>query len=301
MTATSVGGTALPTVGFVGVGIMGHGMASCLMAAGYDLHVIAHRNRQPVEDLVSKGAHEAAALADLASASDIIILCVSNSDVVAQVVNDLSPHLSSGMALIDTGTSDPEATKQVAAQLSALQVDFVEAPVTGGVKQAADGQLGALVGASDAAFARARPVLEAFCAQVHHFGAPGAGNTAKLLNNYMVMGLIALITETFTKADQAGVDWQKLYDVVICGSADSGALRRIIGNALEGDFKGYVFDVKGALKDINYFCDMAESMDGKSQLASAVQQVFVDANAAGHGERLVSELLSPDVRSPRAN
>lgn len=275
---------------------MGHGMASCLLAAGYPLHVVAHRNRQPIDDLISKGAREASTLAELAPNCDVIILCVSNSDVVAQVVNDLSPHLSAGMTVIDTGTSHPEATKQVARQLEDLKVNFVEAPVTGGVKQAAAGELGALVGADETIFEKVRPVLDAFCAQVHHFGPPGAGNTAKLLNNYMVMGLIALITETFTKADKAGVDWQKLYDVVICGSADSGALRRIIGNALEGDFKGYVFDVKGALKDINYFCDMAESLDGKSQLAAAVQQVFIDANAAGHGERLVSELLSPDIR-----
>lgn len=275
---------------------MGHGMASCLLAAGYPLHVVAHRNRQPIDDLISKGAREASTLAELAPNCDVIILCVSNSDVVAQVVNDLLPHLSAGMTVIDTGTSHPEATKQVARQLEDLKVNFVEAPVTGGVKQAAAGELGALVGADETIFEKVRPVLDAFCAQVHHFGPPGAGNTAKLLNNYMVMGLIALITETFTKADKAGVDWQKLYDVVICGSADSGALRRIIGNALEGDFKGYVFDVKGALKDINYFCDMAESLDGKSQLAAAVQQVFIDANAAGHGERLVSELLSPDIR-----
>lgn len=275
---------------------MGHGMASCLLAAGYPLHVVAHRNRQPIDDLISKGAREASTLAELAPNCDVIILCVSNSDVVAQVVNDLLPHLSASMTVIDTGTSHPEATKQVARQLEDLKVNFVEAPVTGGVKQAAAGELGALVGADETIFEKVRPVLDAFCAQVHHFGPPGAGNTAKLLNNYMVMGLIALITETFTKADKAGVDWQKLYDVVICGSADSGALRRIIGNALEGDFKGYVFDVKGALKDINYFCDMAESLDGKSQLAAAVQQVFIDANAAGHGERLVSELLSPDIR-----
>ena len=227
----------------------------------------------------------------------MIVLCVSNSDVVEKVVSELTPDLRPGMMVIDTGTSSPVSTRQVADQLAALDVSFVEAPVTGGVKQAAAGELGALVGSDEATFEKVRPLLEAFCAKVHHFGPPGAGNTAKLLNNYMVMGLIALITETFSKADQADIDWQKLYDVVICGSADSGALRRIIGNAVNGDFGGYVFDVNGALKDISYFCDMAETMDGKSPMAAAVQQVFADAVAAGHGERLVSELLAPGVRN----
>ncbi len=296
MTTSSAGGTDLPRIGFVGAGIMGHGMANCLLRAGYQLHVVAHRNRKPIEDLVANGATEATDLEELASNSDVIILCVSNSDVVVQVVGDLTPYFRAGMVLVDTGTSNPTSTEQVAQQLTDLKVTFVEAPVTGGVKQAAAGELGALVGADETAFKQIRPVLEAFCAQVHHFGPPGAGNRAKLLNNYMVMGLIALVTETFTKADQANVDWQKLYDVVICGSADSGALRRIIGNALEGDFRGYVFDVKGALKDINYFCEMAEAMGDKSPLATAVQQVFEQAHADGHGDRLVSELLSPEVR-----
>ncbi len=296
MTTSSAGGTDLPRIGFVGAGIMGHGMANCLLRAGYPLQVVAHRNRKPIEDLVANGATEAKNLEELASNSDVVILCVSNSDVVAQVVGDLTPYLRAGMVLVDTGTSNPTSTEQVARQLADLNVTFVEAPVTGGVKQAAAGELGALVGADKAAFEQSRPVLETFCAQVQHFGPPGAGNRAKLLNNYMVMGLIALITETFTKADQANVDWQKLYDVVICGSADSGALRRIIGNALQGDFGGYVFDVKGALKDINYFCEMAEAMDDKSALATAVQQVFEQAHADGHGDRLVSELLSPEVR-----
>ncbi len=296
MTALPAGNSELPRIGFVGVGIMGHGMASCLLRAGYPLTAIAHKNRKPVDDLVSNGAREAASLAELAAQANVIMLCVSSSAVVEQVVNALAPHLRAGMTVIDTGTSSPVSTQHVAAQLAALDVAFAEAPVTGGVKQAAAGELGALVGADQETFESVRPFLDACCAQVHHFGPPGAGNTAKLLNNYMVTGLIALITETFSKADQANIDWQKLYDVVICGSADSGALRRIVGNAVEGDFGGYVFDVKSALKDVNYFCEMAETLDGKSPLAEAVQQVFAQATEAGHGDRLVSELLSPEVR-----
>jgi len=287
----------LDPVGFVGVGIMGHGMASCLLKAGYPLNVIANRNRQPVNDLVSKGANESESYTQLAEESSMIVLCVSSSAVVESVVGKLTPHLSASQTIIDTGTSSPDSTREIAERLSKLGIDFVEAPVTGGKLQAAAGELGALVGATETAFEKSQPLLSTFCKQVHHFGAPGAGNTAKLINNYMVTGIVALITEAFTKADTANIDWSKLYDVVTCGSADSGALRRIIGNANEENFKGYAFDVQSALKDIRYFCDMAEQFGGVSPLAASVRDVYEEAVSAGHGERLVSELLAPGVRN----
>lgn len=285
-------------IGFVGVGVMGHGMASRLLAAGYALTAIAHRNRAPVEDLVAKGAKEAADLAALVAASDTVMLCLSNSDVVEQVIGEMRGHLRRGMMVIDTGTSRPESCRRLAEDLGTIGVDFVEAPVTGGIKQAAAGELGALVGASEDAYRRAEPVLQVTCGTVHRFGAPGAGNTAKLINNFMVFGIAALVIEAFTKADRANIDWQKLYDVVICGSADSGVLRRIIGSAVEGDFKGYVFDVAGALKDMRYFCDLPEAIGAETPLDQAVRDIYETAVADGHGQRLLSELLAPGIRRP---
>ena len=283
-------------IGFVGVGVMGHGMAACLLAAGFQVTVIAHRKRHRVDDLVAKGAVEVGDYQALANASDTVILCVSDSTVVQCVIDALKPVLRAGMTVIDTGTSNPVATRAVDLELSELSVAFVEAPVTGGVQQSAAGELGALVGCDALIFERVNPLLKVFCKTVHHFGPAGNGNTAKLLNNFMVFGIAALVTEAFTKAEQAGIDWRKLYDVVICGSADSGVLRRIIGNAINDDFKGYVFDLRGSLKDVDYFCELAQSMGGESPLATAVHGVYAEAVANGHGERLLSELLAPDLR-----
>lgn len=279
-------------IGFVGVGVMGHGMASCLLEAGYPVSVIAHRNRQPVEDLVSKGATEARSYAALAAESNVIILCVSNSRAVEEVIDGLRPALRPGMMLVDMGTSSPDATRAVYDTLTKLDVSFVEAPVTGGVRQAASGELGVLVGADADAFETVRPLLESMCRTVHHFGLPGAGNTAKLLNNYMVFGIAALVFETFDKATKAGIDWQKLYDVAICGSGDSGVLRRIMGAAVQGDYKGYVFSVDGALKDMRYFGELSDSMGGLSELARAVTDVYEKAVSEGRGEYLLSELVA---------
>lgn len=280
-------------IGFIGAGAMGHGMASCLLAAGWPLTVIAHRQRAPIDDLVGQGAAEATSYRQLAAASDTIILCVSNSAVVQSVVESLGGALRSGMTLIDMGTSSPDATRDLAAALASRGVAFVEAPVTGGVKQAAAGQLGALVGAHAADFEAVRPLLSVMCRTLQHFGPAGSANTAKLLNNYMVFGIAALVVEAFGKARDADIDWRKLYDVVLCGSADSGVLRRIIGAATEGNYQGYVFSVDGSLKDMRYFGELSESMGGLSDLGRAVIEVYEKAVAEGHGERLLSELLAP--------
>ncbi|MEL0112598.1 MAG: NAD(P)-binding domain-containing protein, partial [Rickettsiales bacterium] len=104
-------------VGFVGVGLMGHGMAANLMAKGNELTVIGHRNRVPVEDLVSRGAAEAETLQSLCEASDILFFCLSDSSVVEQVVADLRPRLRDGQIIVDTTTANPVSTKRLHAAL----------------------------------------------------------------------------------------------------------------------------------------------------------------------------------------
>lgn len=280
-------------IGFVGAGAMGHGMACRLLDAGYDLAVIVHRNRGPVDDLVAHGATEVRSYDELAAGREAIVLCVSDSRAVEEAIGRLRPALRAGMMIVDTGTSSPESTRSIHRQLAGMGVSFVESPVTGGVKQAAAGELGALVGADPDVFDEVAPLLACMCSTVHHFGPPGAGNTAKLLNNYMVLGIAALVTEAFGRAREADIDWQKLYDVVVCGSADSGVLRRIIGSAVQGDYRGYVFSVDGSLKDMRYFEALCESMGGVSELGKAVTRVYEKAVSDGCGDRLLSELLRP--------
>lgn len=282
-------------IGFVGVGGMGAGMVARLLAAGRPVTVLAHRSRGPVEAAVAAGAAEAASAEALATASDVVILCTRTAATAEETVARLLPHLAAGALVIDTGTAPPEVPRRLHAQLAAQGVGFAEAPLTGGVRQAAEGTLGALVGAEPAVFERARAVLADCCASVRLFGPPGAAATAKLLNNYMVMGIIALVTETFGRARDAGIDWRALYEVATRGSGDSGALRRMVGNAVEGDFRGYVFDVASALKDLDYFDGVAADTGGPSGLSEAVHAVFAGAVAAGHGGRLVSELLEPGL------
>lgn len=282
-------------IGFIGLGAMGHGMAANILAKHGQLTVLGNRNRAPVENLVARGAVEAASNGEVAQGCDVILLCLPNSKVVERVIEDMGDALSGGKTLIDTGTSSRDSTLTLANLLQDRGVLFAEAPLTGGKTQAENGELGALVGAEDEIFHRIEPVLNMFCASVQHFGPVGSGAAAKFVNNYMVMGIAAVVCEAFQVARLTNSDWGKLYDVVIRGSADSGVFRRIIGNAKDGDFEGYVFSVENALKDMGYISEMNASLGRNTALNQAIHAFFQSATDAGHGDKLLSELMRPEI------
>ncbi len=146
-------------IGFVGVGLMGHGMAKNILAGGYSLTVIAHRNRAPVDDLVAQGATEAGSLAELAAASDVVFICAPGSPQVEAIVEALAPSLAKGSVIVDCSTSDPVSTEAIAARLAGQGVSLADAPLGGTPVQAEAGELSTMVGADDATFARIEPIL----------------------------------------------------------------------------------------------------------------------------------------------
>ena len=270
--------------------MMGHGIALSLLRHGHQVSVKAHRNRAPVDDLVSRGAREAKTTAAIAEA-DVIILCVSTSEVVAETVADLTPHLRRGHIIIDCGTSAPAVTRELARLLATKGVTYADAPLTGGPDQSAKGELGVLCGAEADTFARIGPVLKCFATTVRHFGPPGSGHTAKLISNFLVTGMIALVTEAFTAARRADLDWRSLYEVMQNGSGNSGVLHKMMSGALDGGFDGYRFSIANAAKDIGYYREVAAELDCGSDLTEAVALPFVEALKAGRGGLNVSRLL----------
>ncbi len=282
-------------IGFIGLGVMGHGMAANILAKQGAVTVLGNQNRAPVDDLVAKGALEAQSAAALAEACDVILLCLPNSDVVERVIEQMGGSLSAGKTLIDTGTSSRDSTLKLHKKLGSRGVRFAESPLTGGTQQAQNAELGALVGADLDVFERIEPILNMFCATVQHFGPVGSGAAAKFVNNYMVMGIAAVVCEAFHVARLTDSDWGRLYDVVIRGSADSGVFRRIIGNAKDGDYEGYVFSIENALKDMGYISEMNGELGRNTALNKAIHAFFQDAVEAGHGPRLISELMRPEI------
>jgi 3-hydroxyisobutyrate dehydrogenase-like beta-hydroxyacid dehydrogenase len=281
-------------VGLIGAGMMGHGMAANLLKAGHQVTVIAHRNRAPVEDLVAKGAVEAKTLAEIAQA-EVILLCVTTSKVVEDTIRQLRSHLRPGQIVMDAGTSAPAATKKLADELEGLGVAYADIPLTGGPEQAEQGVLGVLCGASPETFARIEALLACFATTIRHMGPPGSGHTAKLISNYLVTGMVALVAEAFGTARRAGIGWKDLYEAMLNGSGNSGVLRKMVEPALRGDFDGYRFAVANAAKDIGYYAELAEGLGCSSHLTETVAETFTRAVETGHGGRNVSHLLDPAI------
>jgi 3-hydroxyisobutyrate dehydrogenase-like beta-hydroxyacid dehydrogenase len=282
-------------IGLIGAGMMGHGMAANLLRHGHGVAVVAHRNRAPIDDLVARGAVEAADAAAIARTCEVIILCLSTGKVVSDTLAKMRPALRKGQIILDAGTTDPATTRQQARDLKGLGVAYADIPLTGGPEQAEKAELGVLCGADAATFATIEPLLKCFATTIRHFGPPGAGHAAKLVSNYLVTGMVALVAEAFGAAHKAGIDWRSLYEVALNGSGNSGVLRKMVGPALEGDFDGYRFAIANAAKDIGYYVDLADGLGCRTALTDAVADIFARALATGHGGRNVSHLLDPAI------
>ncbi|MGB3553433.1 MAG: NAD(P)-dependent oxidoreductase [Jannaschia sp.] len=268
-------------IGFVGTGLMGHGMAANILAAGYPLTVIAHRNRAPVDDLVGRGASEASDLAALAKASDIVHICAPGSPQVEAIVDMLAEHMAAGGAVIDCSTSNPVSTEALAAKLAARDIAMIDAPLGGTPVQAEAGELSAMVGADDAALARVRPVIEGWAKTVAHVGGPGAGHKMKLLNNFLAMGYGALYAEALALAEKTGLG-TATFDSVIRGSRmDCGFYQTFMGYAVEGNDEAHKFTLTNALKDMTYLAAMAGGAGVANPVGAAIRNSYALAVGTG--------------------
>ena len=189
------------TIGFIGVGLMGHGMAKNIVEKGYPLTVMGHRNRAPVEDLLKRGAKEAKSAKEIGAASSIVFLCVTGSREVEAIVrgpDGLVAGLKPGSIIVDCSTSDPTSTMALAEELKSHGITLVDAPLSRTPKEAWEGMLDTMVGATPEIFARLKPVLDTWAGRVIHIGNTGDGHRMKLLNNFISMGYAALYAEALT-------------------------------------------------------------------------------------------------------
>ena len=278
-------------IGFIGVGLMGQGMVMRLLRAGHDVTVLAHRNRAPIEAVLAQGAQEAGELEAIAKKAQIIFICVDRAETVEKIVTLLLPLVKRGQIIVDATTSRPEVSQRLAGELELRGTAFADAPMTGGPEQARSGEAGALVGADPRIFETIQPLIASYCSRVEHFGPVGHGHMAKLISNYLACGMIALIADSYGLARKAGIDWRKLYDVQLKGSTNSGALRKMIGPALEGNYDGYLFSIANAAKDMGYYCELANSLDHPASLAQAALSLLQARKLKGDGDKNVSRML----------
>jgi len=279
-------------IGMVGLGLMGHGIAKNLLAKGHALSFKAHRNRAQLADLLAAGAREVQTLAELAEASDIVILCVTGSpEVEATLDVGLLAATRAGQLIVDCSTAEPDSTARLRAACEARGVRFVDAPLARTPKEAEEGRLNTMVGADAADFARLQPVLKAFCENVIHVGPPGSGHVLKLINNFLALSIAASTAEAFAAAAKAGLPLAKLVEVISAGGVSSGVFRMIAEGAARGDFAGMKFTIANGRKDMSYYTHMTERLGVPSFVGEAVHQSLVQAAALGLGPRFMPSLI----------
>ena len=269
------------SIGFVGVGLMGHGMAKSILEAGYPLTVIAHSNRTPVEDLVSRGASEANTLEELASKSSIIHICAPGSPEVEKIVSTLMKSMKPGSVIVDCSTSDPNSTISLAGQLDETGFHIADAPLGGTPVQAENGELSTMVGADDEIFERVKPVIGAWAQAIVHIGPIGTGHKMKLLNNFLSLGYAALYSEALALSEKVGITSAQ-FDSVIRGSRmDCGFYQTFMECVVEGNREAHKFTLKNALKDLIYLESMADGVTLANPIGNAVKNSFAQAISVG--------------------
>ena len=284
-----------PRIGFVGVGLMGHGIAKNLLAKGFPLTLRIHQNRKAAEDLFEAGAKEASSYAELARSSDVFMLCVTGAPQVEEVVlgaDGVASGAQQGLIVVDTSTSEPATTARMRKLLDDQGVRFVDAPLARTPVEAEQGRLNIMVGSDDATFETLKPVFAAFCENIIHAGPAGHGIVLKLINNFMAQAICTATAEACAAAAKSGLSMTKLHQVISAGAVNSGLFQMIVGKMLEsGDLSGLKFTLTNAAKDLRYYTHFTESMMLPSLIGEAVHQSLVMANALGFGDKYVPSLL----------
>ncbi len=289
-----------PRIGFIGLGMMGRGMARNLLDKGFALTAMAHRRREALENLVADGAREAATARELAEASDVVILCVTGARQVDAIVHGEMGLLAGcrpGTIVIDCTTSEPGTTLAIAVELAAKGAQLADAPLARTPVEAEAGRLNTMVGASRETFARIEPVLEAFCENIFHLGEVGTGHKCKLIYNFLAMGQAALIAEALCACAATGVGLDKYAEVVSAGGANSGIFQLLVPKVLaEGDVSGLQFSLANAENYIRYYTHMTGTVPPEGSLGQTVHNTLLQGLALGFTAGLVGSLIEAQAK-----
>lgn len=285
------GSVAVERVGFCGLGTMGGAMAANLRRAGFPLTVW---NRSPgrATELLALGSVEGASPKAVAEASDVVVICVSDSPDVEAVLfgpEGVSSGASPGTLIVDCSTISPAASRDFAARLAQQGVAMVDAPVSGGSEGAQKGTLTIMVGGAAADVERARPVLETVGRSVTHMGPLGAGQATKAVNQVILCGTYLGVAEGLILAIRAGLDPEQVVAALGGGAAASWVLENRSGRIIADEYP-LGFKVSLHLKDVMIALAMARESGVAMPVAAMAAQIENGLIAQGHGDDDVSAL-----------
>ena len=269
-------------IGFIGLGIMGRPMALNLLKGGHDVRVWARR-AESMQPLLNAGATVAASPADVATDRELVISMVADAPDVVEVMRGVASARVPGLVAVDMSTIAPAAARSIGAELAAVGIDFLDAPVSGGEVGAIAGTLSIMAGGSAAAFARAEPAFACMGKNIVHVGDSGAGQVAKAANQIVTgMGVLA-VAEAFAFASKNGVDRSKVREALLGGFAYSKILenhgQRMLDRNFKPGFKSWMHE-----KDLNIVMQTAHELGLCLPGSAATAQMFNAMVGSGHGE-----------------
>ncbi|UWR03990.1 NAD(P)-dependent oxidoreductase [Ruegeria conchae] len=281
-----------PVIGFIGLGLMGGNMAECLQNNSFDL-VVMGRNKEAVAATVNRGAVEVTSPRELAENSDIVMLCVTTSDVVESLIygdDGILAGIKDSAVVIDFGTSIPASTRKIGTDLAAKGAGMIDAPLGRTPAHAKDGLLNIMAAGDIATFEKVKPVLDVLGENVFHLGELGAGHVTKLINNYMGMTTACTMSQAFAVAERSGVNKQQLFDIMSAGPSNSPFMQFCKNYAVDG-VSDLGFSINNANKDLGYFLKLAEDVGTRAEIAEGTANNLQAAADAGMGDGNVPEIF----------
>jgi 3-hydroxyisobutyrate dehydrogenase len=278
-------------IGFVGLGTMGAAMAANLRRAGFELTAW---NRTPgrATALIELGGMEAGSPADVARASDVVVVCVSDTPDVEAVIlgpDGVGEGLAAGDLVIDCSTISPAATARIATTLRERGVGFVDAPVSGGSEGARQATLTIFVGGEPDDAERARPILEAMGKTITHFGPAGSGQAVKAVNQVVIAGAYLGVAEGIVLALKAGLDAEAVAAALGGGAARSWVLENRSGRMIDNEYP-LGFRTSLHLKDLAIALELARAVGATLPVAGLAAQLESGLVARGRGDEDMSNL-----------
>jgi len=266
-------------IGMIGIGLMGHGIAKNLLQKGYPVMLLEHPGNQPVQDLLAMGARTTALCKELANTNTVIIICVTGSQQVEEVVTGKAGILSGlqkGATVIDCSTIEPHVTPRMAQAVSGHGGTYLDAPLTRTPKEAEAGRLNVMVGGDADQVDLIRPILAAFCENIYHAGPVASGHTLKLLHNFISLTNCLLLAEAVVCAQRSNISLEVLTEVLASGGGGSTALQRLIPYLQQSDSSSFRFSLANSLKDLSYYQAFAQHIDTPRELADAAAATLAD-------------------------
>ncbi|MBU2951109.1 NAD(P)-dependent oxidoreductase [Tamlana agarivorans] len=287
-----------PTIGFIGLGLMGANMVENLQKRGFEV-IVMDLNKDAVETVIARGnASEAASPKELAQKSDIIMFCLTTSAVVEKIVygeNGILEGIKEGAVLIDFGTSIPASTRKIGKDLAEKGAGMIDAPLGRTPAHAKDGLLNIMAAGDVETFEKVKPVLEEQGENVFYLGALGAGHTTKLINNFMGMTTVVAMSQAFAAAKLSGVDGQQLFDIMSAGPSNSPFMKFCKHYAVD-NVSDLGFSIANANKDLGYFVQMMDDLGSVSDIAKATSGNLTAAVNAEMGNGNVPEIFDYFVK-----